>query len=454
MFKKKFYLLIIVIVLLFSVFLNPYSYKAAVCDDFIYSYLDVDYLDFSCELFVKNDSGWVKNISKPVGAELEFRLDVNGATGLYLIVTAVLPGLLVYNDISNPPPHNISNNVYGGQTLVWNYDNGGGSRSFYFNAEIVSSGVNNTLAVGVLFFPPLYDSSSVKINATIKDFLPVSNPGGPYFGSPGLAVEFNGSKSLDMDEEGCCITRYDWKYLEDGLWYNDTGPISYYTYQNDGNYSVFLRVYDNEKNMVINSTYVEVSDVVVAYANGPYEGKTGEYIQFKGFAYGGTPPYSYSWDFDKSNGIQKDSLEENPSYIYEKEGIYTVTFSVIDDEGMIDTDTTTVVIQKQYPDDTIPPSVEIIKPLDGIYIVNIRILPLGIPFIIGSVDIIVEAVDDESGIDKVEFYIDGNLEETIETSPYKWRWNKIMFFRHTIKVIGYDNADNNNYYELIVWKFL
>lgn len=453
MFKKKVYLLILVIIILLSIVVNPYRYRAASFNDSIYNSSDVDYLDFNCELFVKDDSGWVKNITKPVGAELEFRLDVTGATGLYLIVTAVLPGLLLYNDISEPPPHNISHNIYGGETLVWNYDNGGGTRSFYFNAQIVRRGVNNTLAVGVLFFPPLYDSSSVKINATMKDFLPVSSPGGPYFGSPGFEVRFNGSKSRDMDEDGCCITRFDWKYSEYGLWYNDTGPISYYTYQDDGNYSVFLRVYDNENNIVINSTYVEVSDVVVAYANGPYEGKTGGYIQFKGFAYGGTPPYSYSWDFDKNNGIQQDSLEQNPRYIYEKEGIYSVTLSVTDDEGMIDIDTTTVIIQKQYPDDTIPPTVEIIKPLDGVYISNIRILPLGIPFIIGGIDIIVEAVDDESGIDKVEFYIDDNLEETVETSPYKWFWDKIMFFRHKIKVIGYDNADNSNSFELTVWKF-
>ena len=452
MVKKKIYLMILVIVILFSSILNPIRYKGSVFDDIIYDSLDVNYSDFNCELFVKDEADWVKNITKPVGTELEFKLDISGANGLYLIVTAVLPGLLFYNNISNPTPHNVSSNVYGGKTLVWNYENGGGTRTFYFNAQIIRSGVNNTLAVGVLLFPPLSNSSSIKLNATLKDLLPVSDPGGPYFGSPGFKIEFNATKSHDMDDDGCCITRFDWKYTKDGLWYNDTGPISYYTYQKEGNYSLSLRVYDDENNMVINDTYVKVSDLPVANAYGPYKGKTGEPIQFNGDAYGGTPPYSYSWDFDKSNGIQQDSTEKNPSYIYEIEGIYTVTLNVTDYEGIKDFDTTTAIIEKKN-NDTIPPVVRIIKPVNALYLNNKKIFFLFKPFIIGDIDIEVYAADHESGMDKVEFYIDDILQETIKSYQYIWTWDRNTFFKHTIKIVAYDNAGNINSTELKVKKF-
>lgn len=443
-------MIIFIIVLFIGIILNSSIYKASS----FYNSIDANESDFNCELFVKNESKWVKNITKPVGTELEFRLDIVGATGLYLTVTAVLPGLLNYNNISNPPPHIVSPNKYGGETLIWNYDDGGGTRFFYFNAQIISGGINNTLAVGVLIFPPLYDSSSVKLNATINDLPPVSNPGGPYFGSPGFAIEFNGTKSQDMDEDRCCITRFDWRYSADGLWYNDTGPISYYIYEIEGNYSVSLRVYDNENNMAINTTYADVSSIPKANAYGPYQGKTGEFIYFKGGAYGGSPPYKYSWDFDDSNGIQQDSIQQNPSYVYETSGVYTVTLTITDDEGITDTDTATATIEEQFPEDNIPPTVEIIKPVNGLYIGNKRILPFLTPFIIGDIDIEVYAEDDESGMDKVEFYIDDKLKVTIESPMFIWRWDKNTFFRHKIKVIAFDNAGNSNSDELNVWKFL
>ena len=85
------------------------------------------------------------------------------------------------------------------------------------------------------------------------------------------------------------------------------------------------------------------------------------------------------------------------------------------------------------PDET-PPTVEILKPIDAIYILNQKIIPFNMPLIVGSLTIEVEATDEESGVDRVEFYIDGELKGEDNTSDYFWLWSDTEPGEHTIKV--------------------
>jgi uncharacterized repeat protein (TIGR02543 family) len=98
-------------------------------------------------------------------------------------------------------------------------------------------------------------------------------------------------------------------------------------------------------------------------------------------------------------------------------------------------------------DDTIPPVVKIVKPIDnGIYIFNKLILSLKtiqMPIIVQMVTIEVNASDNESGIDHVEFFIDGVSKSTDASAPYSYDWREIQSGKHTITVKAYDNAGNN-----------
>ena len=60
--------------------------------------------------------------------------------------------------------------------------------------------------------------------------------------------------------------------------------------------------------------------------------------------------------------------------------------------------------------------------------------------IIAGIDIDVDASDNVggSGMDRVEFYIDGSLMHTANSPPYVWTWDEKAFFKNTIKVIAYD----------------
>ncbi|UCE08826.1 MAG: PKD domain-containing protein [bacterium] len=85
-----------------------------------------------------------------------------------------------------------------------------------------------------------------------------------------------------------------------------------------------------------NSSYEEVApgnggdSSLHANANAsPTSGQVPLTANFTGNATGGTPPYSYNWDF----GDNASSNEQNPSHTYSTAQIYTVTLTVADYEG-------------------------------------------------------------------------------------------------------------------------
>ena len=80
--------------------------------------------------------------------------------------------------------------------------------------------------------------------------------------------------------------------------------------------------------------------------------------------------------------------------------------------------------------DAIPPKISIINPVEGTYIH-------------GIVTVNVDA-SDNVGIDKVEFYIDGNLLYTDQSPPYEYTWDtsKVPDGIYSIKVVSYDLAGN------------
>jgi len=80
--------------------------------------------------------------------------------------------------------------------------------------------------------------------------------------------------------------------------------------------------------------------------------------------------------------------------------------------------------------DTTPPTVSIASPTNGATVK-------------GSVTISASA-SDASGIQRVEFYIDGKLKATDYTAPYTYQWNSrsVKAGTHRILVAAYDNAGN------------
>jgi len=112
-----------------------------------------------------------------------------------------------------------------------------------------------------------------------------------------------------------------------------------------------------------------------------------------------------------------------------------------------------------------PPKVEIIQPERAVYIFNQKILPrlIRLTLIIGDITIIVNATDDDSGIEKVEFVIKGigTINHTSygpnDDGFYTYTWTRDRFrFIHLriIEVVAYDKDGATATQTMIVKRIL
>lgn len=100
-----------------------------------------------------------------------------------------------------------------------------------------------------------------------------------------------------------------------------------------------------------------------------------------------------------------------------------------------------------------PPSLNINKPKEGcLYIFDREIMSVGTTIIIGKITIKADAYDAESGMDRVEFYINDELKYTDVEVSYEWIWGKTPFGIYEIKVVAYDKKGNSSNDSLTVLK--
>ncbi len=104
--------------------------------------------------------------------------------------------------------------------------------------------------------------------------------------------------------------------------------------------------------------------------------------------------------------------------------------------------------------DTTKPTLEITKPIYALYFIDTPIMPLsGGSLIIGPITVEATATDNDSGIDRVEFYVNMQLIGNDSIAPYSCIWNQMAFFKQTLTVKAFDKEGNEASKEIEVWKF-
>lgn len=110
--------------------------------------------------------------------------------------------------------------------------------------------------------------------------------------------------------------------------------------------------------------------------------------------------------------------------------------------------------------DITPPTVTIEKPKSGNFYIQDNDGKQRLLFknalIIGKITIEANAIDTDSGIDRISFLIDGEEQAEITTSPYTFLWTRfsLPFISHTISIVAYDEAGNNARQDVKALKFL
>jgi PKD repeat protein len=181
-------------------------------------------------------------------------------------------------------------------------------------------------------FEALWSQGSVPLTATAA--------ASPTSGNAPLNVAFTGSAS-----GGTAPYTYSWNFGDGSATSSVQNPS--HTYSAAGTYTATLTVTDSASpaNTATSTVTVKVSAVgspLTATASAlPTSGQVPLNVSFTGSASGGTPPYSYSWNFGDGSAT---STAQNPSHTYSAAGNYTATLTVTDSAAPAHTASSTVSI--------------------------------------------------------------------------------------------------------------
>lgn len=138
------------------------------------------------------------------------------------------------------------------------------------------------------------------------------------------------------------------------------------------------------------------------------------------------------------------------THVWANEGWYSIRVKLRDDAGAEGewSDPLLVCI------DGTAPTLTMTKPQQGsLYICDKWRIACPATIVCGKLTVLVETIDELSGLAYVHFFVDAELEENRSALPYSWKWTERSFSRHTLNVTSYDHAGNKACMTLSVWKF-
>jgi len=207
-------------------------------------------------------------------------------------------------------------------TFGWTFGDGQSSTT-QNPSHVYSAAGNYTATLTVRDSQSATNSKSLTMNVTAATSqLTAAAAANPGSGQAPLAVNFTGSAS-----GGTAPYTYRWTF-GDGQSLTSQNPT--HTYSAAGNYAAILTVTDSQSATATNSVSISVTgtagQLIATASASPTSGLAPLAVNFGGSATGGTPPYTYSWDF----GDGSSSATQNPSHTYSAIGNYTATLTVTD----------------------------------------------------------------------------------------------------------------------------
>ncbi|MBU0496454.1 MAG: PKD domain-containing protein [Candidatus Thermoplasmatota archaeon] len=141
------------------------------------------------------------------------------------------------------------------------------------------------------------------------------------------------------------------------------------TYETAASISIFIHIYPRIPIVVFFTVLVDdISDQPLSIIIFEYnDGMRGQPIDFSSLTSGGTPPYTYLWEF----GDNTTATQQTPSHTYNTSGNYTVTVTVTDVTANTATDSVNITILPRktrsytYPESLSPPNFSLPHPFSS-----------------------------------------------------------------------------------------
>lgn len=207
----------------------------------------------------------------------------------------------------------------------------------------LKDGCNNTLVSGGAFGSSEVTEFCVPDGGTPPvNVAPTADANGPYAAEENVSISFSSAGSIDSDGS---IVSYSWNFGDGGT-SSSANPT--HAYSVAGTYTATLTVTDDDgatgtDQATVTITAAPVNTPPTANANGPYSGYEGVAINFSSAGSSDADGIitNYSWNF----GDGGTSTSANPSHTYTTAGTYTVTLTVMDDDGATDSDQASVTVE-------------------------------------------------------------------------------------------------------------
>jgi len=177
------------------------------------------------------------------------------------------------------------------------------------------------------------NDTETKIDYININWPPIADTGGSYTAEEGVTITFDGSGSYDPDGD---VISYSWDF-GDGQTSSEQNPTHMYTH--DHTYPVTLTVTDDNSATDADTTTATVTDTapVADFSATPRSGPEPLTVGFTDTSTSYDGIIAWAWDFDSDDVV--DSTEQNPSNVFDQDGLYTVTLTVYESDGNSATET-------------------------------------------------------------------------------------------------------------------
>jgi len=190
------------------------------------------------------------------------------------------------------------------------------------------------------------DTTGDTLEVTVNNVPPTVEAGPDQTAYEGDTVNFSGS----FTDPGLADTHtIEWSFGDGSPTASGTLTPSH-VYADDGVYTVTLTVTDDDGRTTSDTLEVIVNNVPPAVEAGPDQTvNEGDTVNFSGSFtdQGSAGPHTIEWDFGDGSPAASGTL--TPSHVYADNGVYTVTLTVTDDEGVPGSDTFTLTVNNVGP---------------------------------------------------------------------------------------------------------